>query len=111
MSRQTRGRQGGFTLLEVLAAFVVFVLVFGAVLGAGWLSLVGQSEASYLQLFGLSSAARLFALVFLMRVPHMDVRAVAMSLRTLALRPSEGGSFERPVLSTIDDDRTEDGSS
>ncbi|MCB1608685.1 MAG: type II secretion system protein, partial [Xanthomonadales bacterium] len=41
MSRQTRGRQGGFTLLEVLAAFVVFVLVFGAVLET--LSMAGRN--------------------------------------------------------------------
>ncbi|MCA9124827.1 MAG: MFS transporter [Planctomycetaceae bacterium] len=82
-------------------------LVFGASLGAGWLALVGESGGSYLQLFGLSSAARLLALVFLMRVPQMEIRAVAMSLRTLALRPSEGGSLDRPVLSTIEDDQAE----
>ncbi len=30
----TRPRQGGFTLLEVLVAFIVFVMIFGAVLEA-----------------------------------------------------------------------------
>lgn len=82
-------------------------LVLGALLGAVWLGFVGESIGSYLQLFGLSSAARLLALVFLMRVPHMEIRAVALSLRTLALRPSEGGSLDRPVLSTIEDNQHE----
>ena len=41
MRRQARRRQGGFTLLEVLAAFVVFVLVFGAVLET--LSMAGRN--------------------------------------------------------------------
>lgn len=36
-----RGRQGGFTLLEVLAAFVVFIMVFGAVLET--LSMAGRN--------------------------------------------------------------------
>ena len=35
----SRARQGGFTLLEVLVAFVVFVLVFGGVLEAMGLAL------------------------------------------------------------------------
>lgn len=81
-------------------------LVLGAVIGASWLAFVGQSGESYLQLFGLSSAARILALVFLLRVPHMEIRAVAMSLRTLALRPSEGGSLDRPVLSAMEDERS-----
>ncbi|HUG71401.1 MAG TPA: hypothetical protein VMM76_26865, partial [Pirellulaceae bacterium] len=79
-------------------------LVLGAVLGAGWLAFVGESGASYLQLFGLSSAARLLALVFLLRVPQMEIRAVSLSLRTLALNASDDGSLDRPVLSTIEDD-------
>lgn len=81
-------------------------LVLGAVIGASWLAFVGQSGESYLQLFGLSSAARILTLVFLLRVPHMEIRAVAMSLRTLALRPSEGGSLDRPVLSAMEDERS-----
>ena len=82
--------------------------VLGAVLGAGWLALVGESRESYLQLFGLSSAARLLALAFLLRVPQMEIRAIAMSLRTLALRPSDGGSLDRPILSTLEDEPREE---
>jgi len=101
---ETIPRHERTSLLTIYNFANALALVFGAVLGAGWLALVGASRESYLQLFGLSSAARLLALVFLMRVPQMDIRTVALTLRTLALRPSDGGSFDRPVLSTIEED-------
>lgn len=101
---ETIPRHERTSLLTIYNFANSLALVFGAMLGAGWLALVGESRESYLQLFGLSSAARLLALGFLLRVPQMEIHAVALSLRTLALRPSDGGSLDRPVLSTMEDE-------
>ena len=101
---ETIPRHERTSLLTIYNFANALALVLGAVLGAGWLALVGESRDSYLQLFGLSSAARLLALAFLLRVPQMEIRAVALTLRTLALSPSDAGSLDRPVLSTIEDD-------
>jgi len=105
---ETIPRQERTSVLTIYNFSNALALAFGAMLGAGWLMLVGEQSESYLQLFGLSSAARLFALMFLLRVPQMEIRAVALSLRTLALRPSNGGSLDRPVLSTMENDQPED---
>lgn len=105
---ETIPRHERTSLLTIYNFANALALVLGAVLGAGWLALVGESRESYLQLFGLSSAARLLALAFLLRVPQMEIRAIAMSLRTLALRPSDGGSLDRPILSTLEDEPREE---
>ncbi|MEO8497767.1 MAG: MFS transporter [Planctomycetota bacterium] len=102
---ETIPRHERTSLLTIYNFANALALVLGALLGAGWLALVGESRESYLQLFGLSSAARLLALAFLLRVPQMEIRAVALSLRTLALQPSQGGSIEGPVLSTLEDEK------
>ncbi len=104
---ETIPRHERTSLLTIYNFANALALVLGALLGAGWLALIGESHSSYLQLFGLSSAARLLALAFLLRVPQMEIRAVALTLRTLALRPSDGGSFDRPVLSTLEDEADE----
>jgi MFS family permease len=76
-------------------------LVLGAVLGALWLSLENQTDAAFLHLFGISSIVRACSLVLLLRVPLGKFEPADLALRTIALRPSEGGSLDRPILPSI----------
>jgi len=78
-------------------------MVIGALLGAAWLATAGESFDSYLQLFGLSSLCRLASLALLLRVPQMDIKAVALALRTLSVSSSDDGSLDQPVLTTLED--------
>jgi MFS family permease len=73
----------------------------GALLGASVLSLWGEVTSTYLFLFGISSLCRMLALVFLVRVPDMQIEFTMPALRVLALRSSDEASLDRPVLPTI----------
>lgn len=73
----------------------------GALLGGCYLWTAGERPAVYLTLFGVSSLARLAALVFLARVPATDVRATTLPARRIVgLRPSVG-SVDRPILASL----------
>lgn len=73
----------------------------GAVVGGLGLAFMGENSDSYLVLFTLSSVCRLLALVFLSRVPRMQIEVVVPALRILSLRSSDDGSLDTPVLPTI----------
>jgi len=73
----------------------------GALLGGSVLWLAGERPEIYLTLFGVSSLARLAALVFLTRVPAIDSRPKEMpARRILSLRPAVG-SVDRPILASL----------
>lgn len=69
----------------------------GSLLGGGILRLVGEAPATYLLIFGLSSAARLAAMILLVRVPGTAAAVMPVGMRILGLRPSVG-SIDRPIL-------------
>lgn len=73
----------------------------GALAGGLVLRTLGERPGTYLTIFGLSSVARLMAMVALARVPA--VRGTAMvpfATRILGLRPS-AGTMDRPVLASM----------
>ena len=73
----------------------------GALLGGCYLWTAGERPAVYLTLFGVSSLARLAALVFLTRVPPINVPVTALPARRIvSLRPSVG-SVDRPILASL----------
>jgi MFS family permease len=76
-------------------------MVAGAALGAIWLACVGDGRSAYLELFGISSAARLAALALLVRVPNIRVAAVPPAIRTIAVRPSDDSTLDGPILPSI----------
>jgi MFS family permease len=73
----------------------------GALIGGVGLAAMGEKPDAYLVLFTLSSICRLVALVFLSRVPRMQIEVVVPALRILSLRPSDDGGVDTPVLPTI----------
>lgn len=72
-------------------------MALGALLGGGILRLIGEAPSTYLLIFGLSSIARLAAMVFLVRVPGTGAIELPVGMRVLGVRPSLG-SIDRPIL-------------
>jgi predicted MFS family arabinose efflux permease len=73
----------------------------GASLGAGVLWYVGKTPETYLMIFGISSVARLAAILLLIRVPRIDAQAAVLpARRMLSMRPSVG-SIDRPILASL----------
>lgn len=76
----------------------------GASLGAVLLFAAGKTPEAYLTVFGISSLARLAAIVFLARVPPIEVPvSVLPARRMISLRPSVG-SVDRPILASLRSD-------
>jgi MFS family permease len=98
-SIEEKERTSLLTLYNLLntSAFVV-----GALLGALVLNVLGGTYESYLWVFGLSSIARGFALVLLLRLSETDVVSDGLSIRTVAVRPNSA-SLDSPVLPTMPD--------
>jgi MFS family permease len=74
--------------------------VLGSLLGGMLLRLGDKTLATYLAIFGLSSAARLATMVFLCRVPATTGETVPIGLRTIELRP-DIGMEDRPILASL----------
>lgn len=72
----------------------------GALLGGCYLWTAGERPAVYLTLFGVSSLARLAALVFLTRVPPMAVQATTLPGRRI-MSLGTSGSDDRPILASL----------
>jgi MFS family permease len=72
--------------------------VSGSLLGGALLAWCGKSEATYLLLFGLSSAARALSVIALVRVPDF-ARAARLPSRGAAIEPS--ASFDPLILPAL----------
>ena len=77
-------------------------LVAGALIGGLLLYCMQASMLGYLWLFGLSSAFRGIALLFLWRVPSMQVESSGIGVRTISVRPGTA-SVDAPVLPSLPD--------
>lgn len=77
--------------------------VSGAIIGGLILKLAGTSYATYLVIFGASSAARLLALLLLARVRDVKVESASVGVRTMAVRPGSA-SLDAPVLPSLPDE-------
>ena len=82
-------------------------VVLGSSLGGLLLTQVPAGPSSYHWVFGVSSLFRLATVLFLLRLGStrveraaVDFRQFALSLRTIAVRPSSGGLM-RPVVPTL----------
>lgn len=81
-------------------------MVGGSLLGAAILSGLGESMVAYELLFGLSVAARLFSLIWLLRVVGPEARPRRIRIRPLltrdvAVRP-QVGSIDPPIIAGIE---------
>ena len=74
--------------------------VLGSLLGGLLLRLGDKTLATYLAIFGLSSAARLATMVFLSRVPGTTGETVPIGLRTVELR-ADIGMEDLPILASL----------
>ena len=94
------------SLLTVYNLLNTSAFVLGALLGAVVLTTLGGTFESYLWVFGLSTVARGFALVLLLRLAETDVATNGLSIRTMAVRPNSA-SLDAPVLPTMPDQMPE----
>jgi MFS family permease len=74
--------------------------VAGALLGSACFEAFGRSEIAYASVFAISTAARLVTLLLLRRLRDVPVADQAISVRTLAVRPS-AGAMQRPIVASI----------
>jgi MFS family permease len=75
--------------------------VAGALLGAAIIHSLADGRTAYLAVFGISSVARIAALLLIPQHPPEPTElAPPTGLRTLAVRPMDG-SLERPILPAI----------
>ncbi|HTN77812.1 MAG TPA: MFS transporter, partial [Pirellulaceae bacterium] len=77
-------------------------MVCGTFLGAGILSLFGSSITGYCVIFGLSSFARVFAVLLLSRLSHVEQPVPYAVEGALALHPATN-SLDKPILPSIPD--------
>jgi MFS family permease len=75
-------------------------MVGGALLGAFFMSRLGDSVGAYYTLFVLSSVMRASALLLLPGVPQRLCSVAPLALRTLAIRPS-AGTIDGPLLPSV----------
>ena len=98
---ETIPRHERISVLTLYNFGIASATAIGAVVGGLGLAIMGEKPDAYLVLFSLSSVCRLLALVFLSRVPRMQIEVVVPALRILSLRPSDDGGVDAPVLPTI----------
>ncbi|CAG0979777.1 hypothetical protein MYXO_01785 [Myxococcaceae bacterium] len=79
-------------------------MVAGSLLGGAILHSFGEARLGYFVIFGLSSCARLATLPLLRRVPEVRLVARPIATRTVAVRPGDAISDDRPVLPSISDE-------
>jgi MFS family permease len=75
-------------------------MVGGSLLGGVLFAALGQGIDGYRALFIASTLARAAAMILLVRVTGIDVPVVRLIVRTISVRPWEGG-LGRPIHSTI----------
>jgi MFS family permease len=75
-------------------------LVVGGLIGATVLQLGGETHATYLALFGLSSCARACTVLLLRGAPDRAVEVTQPAVRVIAVRADEGG-VDRPILPSL----------
>lgn len=75
-------------------------LVVGGLIGATVLQLGGETHATYLTLFGLSSCARLCTVLLLRGAPERAIEVTRPAVRVIAVRADEGG-VDRPILPSL----------
>lgn len=78
-------------------------LAAGALLGGVILHFAHEAAWAYQALFAISSAWRAIALVFLWRVPHIEVTADEVGVQIEELRPT-GEALDGPILSSLPDE-------
>ena len=78
-------------------------LAAGALLGGAILHFAGEAQWAYQALFALSSVWRALALIFLWRVPHIEVTGDAVGMQIEELRPT-GEALDGPILSSLPDE-------
>jgi MFS family permease len=83
-------------------------MVGGSLVGGVLLHGLDESHSGYMTIFALSAAFRAVTVLLLLRVPAEVRSPVPIAVRTVAVRPSSG-SFDRPILSSIDDRDGDDG--
>ena len=101
---ETIRRDERTSILTVFNVANALAIVLGSLCGGAILRVIGEQPDTYLLIFGLSSVARLFTLVFLSRLPEFHFHAEPMGLRTLAVRPSDG-SMDAPILPSLPEDK------
>ena len=95
-------RIGMLTLFNLANACA---MVGGALIGAAIIDSLGPGRNAFFVVFGVSSAARLVACLWMPRAVALpaDVEFAPESVRTVAVRPAQG-SINRPVLPALFDD-------
>jgi MFS family permease len=98
---ETIPREQRVTMLSVYNAGNATAIVIGATLGATLMHSFTDIRSAYLTVFGVSGLARLLALLLIPRhPPQLEGVEPPAGLRTVAVRPEEGG-IERPILPGI----------
>jgi MFS family permease len=98
---ETIPREQRVTMLSVYNAGNATAIVIGATLGAALMHSFTDIRSAYLAVFGVSGVARLLALLLIPRhPPQLEGVEPPAGLRTIAVRPMEGG-LERPILPGI----------
>ena len=78
-------------------------LAAGALLGGAILNYFHETAGAYQILFAVSSAWRALALVFLWRVPHIEVTGDSVGIQIEDVRPT-GEALDGPILSSLPDE-------
>lgn len=93
-------RVGVLTLFNLLNSAA---LAAGALVGGAILSLAHEAPWAYHALFVVSSTWRAIGLIFLWRVPHIEVTGDAVGVQIEELRPT-GEAIDGPILSSLPDE-------
>ena len=93
-------RVGVLTLFNLLNSAA---LAAGALVGGVVLHFAQETAGAYHALFVISSSWRAIALIFLWRVPHIEVTGDAIGLQIEELRPT-GEALDGPILSSLPDE-------
>lgn len=93
-------RVGVLTLFNLLNSAA---LAAGALVGGVILSLADEAPWAYHALFVASSTWRAISLIFLWRVPHIEVTGDAVGVQIEELRPT-GEVLDGPILSSLPDE-------
>ncbi len=93
-------RVGVLTLFNLLNSAA---LAAGALVGGVILHLAHEAPWAYHSLFVVSSTWRAIGLIFLWRVPHIEVTGDAVGVQIEELRPT-GETLDGPILSSLPDE-------
>lgn len=88
------------SVLTVFNAANATALLVGSLMGGLLLKALGQNQAAYYVIFGLSGLLRLVTVLLLARMKHVTFSATTMATRTVAVRPNTG-SIGAPIVSSV----------